>query len=335
MPEGLALEPGLHFLRYRDSHACLLVSFASRVVARAAAGRLQGPRVRGRSRRPDLLPVARRSRRGGGQDRAARIGRRHARLGHRGGGPLNRVRVGQPGQEERRARPQARGGAGRPRSPDRAVRRVPRQLRSRVGRQHGPGRGVRSPAATGRRLHGDHRLRVGRPVRGEERLRPRRSGRGRADRHDRNCRGAGAHLDPRGRYRRRLLRGDRHAGRASASRGHRRGRARLGVALRRHARLDGLLPALLVASTRGARAPRPAAPALLPLRALPGPRRSLLQPRRALPRALAGVLPRRRRAPGAARGRPLRHDGGQGRQPGRARAAPRGRVRRRAGRRNG
>ena len=51
------------------------------------------------------------------------------------------------------------------------------------------------------------------------------------------------------RYRRRLVCGDRHARSVAAPRGDRRGRARLGVALRRHARLDGLLPALLVASS--------------------------------------------------------------------------------------
>ena len=152
-------------------------------------------------------------------------------------------------------------------------------------------------APTGRRLHRDHGLRLRRPLRGEERLRPRRPGRGRADRDDGNARAEPARISiPVVRHRRRLVCGDRHARSACCGARATGEGERVSVSLF-DVMLDwiGLLPALLVASARGARAPRPAAPAVLSLRARTGRAAvDYVQPRRALARALAVVLPRGR-----------------------------------------
>ena len=257
--------------------------------------------------------------------------RRHARLGHGRGGPVERLRLGQPRQAERRARRQAT----RRRRPalDRLIERS-RRRSSSTTRRAGPSSvgldeaSVRR-APTGRRLHGDHRLRLRRPLRGQERVRPRRPGRGRADRRDRHAGRAGARRDPGVRHRRRL-----------ATRRSARSRA----LLRRAATGEGERVSVSLFDVmvdwmgyyphfwwhRGEAPARTGMrhPLFCPYGPFPAARRSALQPRRALARALAGVLPRGGRAPRPVRGRPLATDGGQGRPPGRARAAARGRVRR-------
>ena len=225
---------------------------------------------RDRARRAALHAAPRRSRRRGRQARAARRRRRHARLGHDRRRALERLRLGEPRQAERRARRQGSRLPARARAPRRRERRLPAELHARVGRAGRPGRAVRAGDPPGRRLRRDLRLRARRAVRRAERLRPRHAGRDGPHVADGDTREPGARRPLGLRRRSRVVRGRRGARGPRPARRERRGRPRLGLALRRDGRLARVLPAPLVAPRRAAGANRPPPPALLPVRPVSG-----------------------------------------------------------------
>ncbi len=191
--------------------------------ARAAPHGHPRTRLRERPRRAPLLAAPRRPRRGGDQGRAPGSRGRHSRVGHDRPRGVERLRLDEPRQAERRARPQGGGFASQPRGADPGERRLPAELHAGLG---GASRGRRAggPRASARhRLHGDLGLRSRRAVRGAERLRPRRPGRDRADLDHGHARGAGPRRRFDLRHRCRELRGGGDRRRTRAPRADGRG----------------------------------------------------------------------------------------------------------------
>ncbi len=156
--------------------------------------------------------AARRPRRAGDQDRAARRRRLRARLRHDGQRPLELFRLAEPIEGIADARSEAAGGRRRARSPARARRRLRPEPRAGRGRSAGHvGGGAARTASAADRLQ-RVRLRRRRPLFAEESVRPAGAERGRAgfDHRHRSRAGKGGHLGRRHRRRHVCLLGHPH-----------------------------------------------------------------------------------------------------------------------------
>ena len=193
------------------------------------AGRYQGARPEPRARRTVLLDHARRLRRAGDQDRAARPGRHRARLGLAAAGRGNGL-FRQPASQQagHGARSEESRGQGDVPAPGRALRRGAGELPRR--RARAPGAGLRNGAQAQSRHHLllDFRLRPGRPLPRPPGARPDSAGRERHDqRHRRSRRARRArrrlHRRPDRRHERRVRHHARAAGEGKER--HRTGRS--------------------------------------------------------------------------------------------------------------
>ncbi len=176
-----------------------------------AAPSLSYPRSRSLARSRRALGVAepRRPRRGSSQDRAPRLGRRHAQLGPalpQGQGWQGNARVGvlpfgQPRQEIGDPRySEARGPAHCARARG-EMRRAARELQSRRAREIRPGVRKREGNQSAHHLLPDHRVRPVRPERAPPRLRLHLPRHGRPHEHHRRARQRAGRRAAKGRYR--------------------------------------------------------------------------------------------------------------------------------------